>query len=60
MYSLEREKWMATDPDTFFITNHYLNYKYMLVRLETVSPDVLKTLFITAWYNRAKKPDPGI
>jgi hypothetical protein len=55
IHTLEREKWMATDADTFFITNHYLNYKYMLVRLETVSPDDLKTLLITAWYNRATK-----
>lgn len=55
IHTLEREKWMATDPDTFFITNHYLNYKYMLIRLETVSPHVLKKLLITAWHNRATK-----
>ncbi|MDN5285794.1 MAG: hypothetical protein JWR38_2068 [Mucilaginibacter sp.] len=55
IHTPEREKWMATDPDTFFITNHYLNYKYMLVRLETVSPDDLKKLLITAWHNRATK-----
>lgn len=55
VHTLERDKWIAADPDTFFITNHYLNYKYMLVRLETVSPDDLKTLLITAWYCRATK-----
>jgi hypothetical protein len=55
IHTLERDEWMAADPDTFFITNHYLNYKYMLVRLETVSPGDLKTLLITAWYNRATK-----
>jgi hypothetical protein len=27
----------------------------MLVRLETVSPDDLKNLLITAWHNRATK-----
>ena len=53
LHTLEREKWMAADPDTFFITDHYRNYKYMLVRLETVSPDDLKELLITAWCNRA-------
>lgn len=53
LHTLEREKWMAADPDTFFITDHYRNYKYMLVRLETVSPDDLKELLITAWRNRA-------
>ncbi|MDN3547711.1 MmcQ/YjbR family DNA-binding protein [Mucilaginibacter aquaedulcis] len=55
IYTLERDKWIAADPDTFFITNHYINYKYMLVRLESVSPDDLKALLITAWCNRANK-----
>lgn len=53
LHTLEREKWMAIDPDTFFITDHYRNYKYMAVRLETVKPDDLKELLITAWRNRA-------
>jgi len=55
IYTTEREKWMALDPNTFFITKHYLNYKYMLIRLETVSPDDLKTLLITAYLARATK-----
>jgi len=55
VYTIEREKWMALDPYTFFITPHYLNYKYMVVRLETVSPDDLKTLLITAYLARATK-----
>lgn len=55
IHTLERDKWMAADPITFFITDHYFNYKYMLVRLETVSPDDLKNLLITAWHNRATK-----
>jgi len=49
----EREKWMEADPVTFFITDHYLNYDYMLVALKTVSPDDLTKLLITAWCNRA-------
>jgi hypothetical protein len=55
IYTLERDKWMEADPGTFFITNHYLNYKYMLVRLESVSPDDLKVLLMTAWRNRVTK-----
>jgi hypothetical protein len=55
LHTLEREKWMAKDPHTFFITPHYLNYKYMLIRLETVSPDDVKTLLITAYLARATK-----
>jgi hypothetical protein len=55
LHTLERDKWMAADPGAFFITNHYLNYKYMLVRLESVSPNDLKVLLMTAWRNRASK-----
>lgn len=55
IHSLERESWMAKDPRTFYITDHYLNYKYMLINLESVEPEVLKSLLITAWQNRAPK-----
>jgi hypothetical protein len=49
----EREKWMEADPVTFFVTDHYLNYDYMLVTLKTVSPDDLAKLLTIAWCNRA-------
>jgi hypothetical protein len=49
----EREKWMEADPLTFFITDHYLNYDYMLISLKTVSPEDLTNLLIIAWCNRA-------
>ncbi len=55
VHTLEREKWMERDPHTFFITPHFLNYKYMLIRLETASPDEVKTLLITAYLTRATK-----
>src|SRR5579862_3926776 len=49
----EREKWMETDPETFFVTDHYLNYDYMLISLKTVSPEDLTKLLTIAWCNRA-------
>jgi len=49
----EREKWMEADPETFFITDHYLNYDYMLISLKRVSPDDLTKLLTIAWCNRA-------
>ena len=55
IYTTGREKWITLDPHTFFITPHYQNCKYMLVRLETVSPDDLKQLLITAYLARATK-----
>ncbi|GAA4324195.1 hypothetical protein GCM10023149_25620 [Mucilaginibacter gynuensis] len=55
MYTEERDKWMQADPETFFITDHYVNYNYMLVNLATVNPADLQLLLITAWKNRALK-----
>jgi hypothetical protein len=49
----EREKWMEADPLTFFVTDHYLNYDYMLIALKTVSPEDLAKLLTIAWCNRA-------
>jgi hypothetical protein len=51
--SFEREKWMDKDPETFYITDHYLNYDYVLVNLQRVAPDDLVSLLITAYQNRA-------
>lgn len=51
--SSERDKWMDADPETFFITDHYLNYDYMLINLQRVTPDDLVSLLITAYQNRA-------
>ncbi|MCR8560242.1 hypothetical protein KXD93_21500 [Mucilaginibacter sp. BJC16-A38] len=52
---IERDKWMDTDPVTFFVTDHYLNTDFMLVALETVSPGDLSKLLVAAWYSRAPK-----
>lgn len=40
----EREELMATDPNVYFITDHYLNYEYVLVNLKNVSRDALSDL----------------
>ena len=37
----EREDLMAADPAVYFITDHYLNYEYVLVNLKTVSREAL-------------------
>ncbi len=37
----EREELMAADPNVYFITDHYLNYEYVLVNLKTVSRETL-------------------
>ena len=49
----EREALMAIDPETCFITDHYLNYPAMLVRLATVKPKALRELIEDSWRSRA-------
>jgi hypothetical protein len=49
----EREGLMETDPETFFITDHYLKYPWMLVRLATVKPDELRKLVEESWRRSA-------
>jgi hypothetical protein len=51
----ERTMRMRADPETFFITDHYLNYPWILVRLATVALDDLRDLLQDAW--RLSAPD---
>lgn len=51
----DRDQWMQTDPETFFITDHYRNYPYVLVKLDSVQPEDLKRLLTDAWLCRASK-----
>ncbi len=40
----EREELMAADPAVYFITDHYLNYEYVLVSLENIDIDALRDI----------------
>ena len=40
----QREEMMAADPETYFITDHYVNYPWVLVRLPKVHPDAMRDL----------------
>ena len=40
----QREELLAADPETYYITDHYLNYPWVLVRLSRVHPDGLRDL----------------
>jgi hypothetical protein len=50
----DRAELLAADPDVYYVTDHYLNYTAVLVRLSRVTPDVLRDLlgmahkFVTA------------
>jgi hypothetical protein len=56
----QRGELIATDPETYFITDHYLNYKWVLVRLEKIPADAMRDLIGMAWKSaratKAKKP----
>ena len=45
----ERAMRMKADPKTFYITDHYLNYPWILVRIASVDPADLRDLLEEAW-----------
>jgi hypothetical protein len=45
----QRSMRMKADPGVFYITDHYLNYPYMLVRLAKVAREDLRELLEDAW-----------
>jgi hypothetical protein len=49
----DREALMAADPKTYFITDHYLNYPWILVNLARVHPDAMRDLLHGAWRSAA-------
>jgi hypothetical protein len=49
----ERAMRMRAEPETFYITDHYLNYPWILVRLSTVRRDDLRELLEDAWRQSA-------
>jgi hypothetical protein len=46
---LDREILIQSDPAVFFITEHYRNYPWILVRFLTVDPEALPDLMERAW-----------
>ncbi len=55
-----REELLADDPETYFITDHYRDYEWVLVSLAKVRPDALRDLLRTAHLAAsAKKARPS-
>lgn len=55
----EREEMIAAEPETYYITDHYLKYPWILVRLSRVSPDALRDLLNRALRLASKPPRRG-
>ena len=45
----ERDALIGADPDTFYLTDHYVDYPIVLVRLRRIRPDALRDLLHGAW-----------
>lgn len=50
-----REVLMGANPKTFYITDHYRCWPWMLVRIASVDPDELRGLLEEAWRSTAPK-----
>ncbi|MEP7242932.1 MAG: MmcQ/YjbR family DNA-binding protein [Gammaproteobacteria bacterium] len=46
---LDRQILLQADPEAFFLTDHYLNYPMVLVRLDKVRRSALPDLIERAW-----------
>jgi hypothetical protein len=44
----ERQEMLDADPETYYITDHYLKYPWILVRLSRVTSDALRDLLSRA------------
>jgi hypothetical protein len=55
----DRQELMAADPQTYFITDHYLNYPWILVNLARVRPDAMRDLLGGAWRLAAAEKKSG-
>ena len=50
-----REMLISGDPDVFYVTDHYLAYPWILVRLPAVRREVLRKAIEDAWRRSAPR-----
>ena len=58
-----RAELIAADPDVYYVTDHYLNYPTVLVRMSRIHRDSLRGLLGMAWQfvsNETKTKKPGV
>ena len=51
---------LAADPDVYYITDHYVGYSAVLVRLSRVTPDTLRDLLGMAHKFVTRKASPRV
>ena len=52
---VERDLLVQLEPEKYFITDHYVPYDYVLLRLPEVDEDEIRDLFHKAWRRLALK-----
>jgi hypothetical protein len=57
----QREGLLSEDPETYYVTDHYVNGPMVLVRLNRVQPETLRALLKASWQfvtskTKAKRP----
>ena len=45
----QRAELMEADPDVYYLTDHYLNYPTVLVRMSRINQDALRDLLNMGW-----------
>ena len=45
----QRDELIAEQPKTYYLTDHYVNYPCVLVRLPRISNDALRDLLLMGW-----------
>lgn len=51
----EREYYLATRPDIYYLTDHYVNFECLLVRMPMANQEELRQLIEQAWLTYAPK-----
>jgi hypothetical protein len=54
----DRDELLAADPDIYYVTDHYVGYNAVLVRLSQINPDVLRDLLGMAYKFVTRKVAP--
>jgi hypothetical protein len=54
----DRAELLAADPDVYYLTEHYVGYNAVLVRLSRVNPNVLRDLLGMAYKFVTRKSAP--
>jgi hypothetical protein len=44
-----RDELIAAEPETYYVTDHYVNYPCVLVRLPRIHQDALRDLLLMGW-----------